>query len=97
MLNELRNNLTTVKVELIKALNANFTKILADIVKTDEVVSVPKQIEYNYNDYRGPFSVLFANVLIENSLTKNGLSLILSQSIMDDKTFECGAKVPEEP
>ena len=97
MLNELKNNLTTVKVELIKALNANFTKILADIVKTDEVVYVPKQIEYNYNDYRGPFSVLFANVLIENSLTKNGLSLLLSQSIMDEPSFECGGKVAEEP
>lgn len=94
MLNELKNNLTTVKIELIKALNTNFTKILTEIVKKDETVAIPKQIEYNYNDYRGLFSVMFANVLLENSLKKNGLSLILSQSILDDKNFECGAKVP---
>jgi hypothetical protein len=29
MLNELKGNLTTVKMELIKSLNANFTKILS--------------------------------------------------------------------
>jgi len=87
MLNELKNNLTTVKSELVKSLNANFTSILKLVVKEDETIAIPKEIEYNYNDYRGPFTVIFDNVLLENSLTKNGLSLILSQVIRDDKNF----------
>lgn len=48
----------------MKALNANFIAILKNIVKDDETIQIPKEIEYSYNDYRGPFNVTFDNVLL---------------------------------
>ncbi len=57
------------------------------IVKLDETIAIPKQISYSYNDYRGQFDVLFNNTLLTNSLTKNGLSFLLSQVIKGYKDF----------
>ena len=42
MLNQLKNNATTVKKELIEALNFNFTNILKGVVKQDETITIPK-------------------------------------------------------
>jgi len=40
MLNKLKNNQTTIKMNLIKALNNNYTNILADKVLHDTVIPI---------------------------------------------------------
>ncbi len=48
---------------------------------------ITKDYTYFYNSYRGRFQLDYNHLLLKHYLTKDGLTMLFSQVIKDDKDF----------